>query len=119
MAGENEEGLVCGCDRIQPLAAGESCGCSPNVAFTCEEEAILGKMREVKNQVKSLADKMKDLRESFAPAGSPGSAERESEWEHLSGQLEELRGQWKVWETKLDEAIERKLIVLGHREMQT
>ncbi len=117
MAGENEEGLVCGCDRIPLMSEGENCGCSPNVAFTCEEEAILGKMREVKSQVRSLSDRMKELRETFS-AGSAGSAESESEWAQLSGQLEELRSQWKGWETKLDDAIERKLIMLGHREMQ-
>jgi hypothetical protein len=116
MIGENED-IACGCDRIPNLTEGENCGCSPNVAFTCEEEAILGKMREVKSRVRSLTDRMKDLRETFPSPGNAGSPESESEWTQLSSQLEELRGQWKVWETKLDDAIERKLIMLGHREM--
>jgi hypothetical protein len=116
MTGENED-IACGCDRIPTLTEGENCGCSPNVAFTCEEEAILGKMREVKNQVRSLTGRMNNLRETFSSPGNVGSPESESEWAQLSGQLEELRGQWKVWETKLDDAIERKLIALGHREM--
>jgi hypothetical protein len=117
MAGENE-GIVCGCDRIPSFSEGENCGCSPNVAFTCEEEAILGKMREVKSQVRLLADRMKELRETFGSDGGADSTEGESEWTQLSSQLEELRGQWKVWETRLDDAIERKLIMLGHREMR-
>jgi hypothetical protein len=117
MIGENEEGLVCGCDRISLSSEGENCGCSPNVAFTCEEEAILGKMREVKSQVRSVTDRMKELRETFSSSGTTDLAEGESEWAQLSGQLEELRGRWKIWEARLDDAIERKLIVLGHREM--
>lgn len=117
MAGEYED-IVCGCDRIPPVSEGENCGCSPNVAFTCEEEAILGKMRDVKSQVRSLTDKMNEIRETFGPQGITPSGESESELARLSGQLDELRSQWKVWETKLDEAIERKLIMLGHREMQ-
>lgn len=117
MVGEQGD-VVCGCERVPPQSEGENCGCTPNVAFTCEEEAILGKMREVKDQVRSLTARMKELRESFGPHGAPGPGEGESEWAQLSGLLEELRNQWKDWETRLDDAIEKKLIVLGHREMR-
>ncbi|HMK34537.1 MAG TPA: hypothetical protein VK463_05690 [Desulfomonilaceae bacterium] len=112
MAGEHEnQDVVCGCDRVAPVAEAQSCGCAPNVAFTCQEEAILGKMREMKSEVRNLANRMKEIRNSMD--------EHESmEWVRLSSQLEEMRSQWKVWETKLDDAIERKLILLGHREMQ-
>jgi tetrahydromethanopterin S-methyltransferase subunit B len=117
MIGEQED-VRCGCELAPPLSEVEECGCTPNVALTCQEEAILAKMREVKDQVRSLTARMKELRESFDPNGAPGSGEGESEWAQLTGQLEELRNQWKAWETKLDEAIERKLIILGHREMR-
>jgi len=80
--------------------------------LTCEEEAILGRMRELKEQVHPIAVRLRELQEQVSsPTGEPGS-----EWAALSTHLEDLRNQWTDWTAKLEAAIDRKLIALGHRE---
>lgn len=114
MSGQSEE--ICGCDLVQPVAGTEGCSCEPNVALTCEEELILGKMREIKTQVHSIMNRMKELKEAMPEIEVPGSAESQPELVQLLSQLEDLRNRWQEWETKLNEAIEKKLILLGHRQ---
>jgi hypothetical protein len=109
---------ACGCSPYPGPAEGESCkACSPNMAVTCEEVDILSRMREIKHEVRAVAGKLKDVRkhmgESFA---EPKTGSDGAEWHELSGQLEDLRSRWKEWEYRLQDAIERKLILLGHRE---
>lgn len=107
----------CGCNPVAPAAEGDVCGtCSPKLALSFEEEAVLGQMRALKDQVRPIADRMKQIREDLARSVDGDRAGLQSEWGELSGQLDSLRGQWKDWEVKLDEAIHRKLVMLGHRE---
>jgi hypothetical protein len=91
--------------------ATESIVCpSTKMALTYEEEVILGQMRAVKEQVRPIAERLKELQyvvEQFPQA--------EAEWKDLSTRMEGLRAQWKDWERKLEEAVEQKLITLGHR----
>lgn len=106
-------GAQCGCDPFPtPLSGGGCEGCSPNLVLTCEEESILANMREIKGQVRSIEDRLHEIHEhiSTAPEGHL------SEWNELSGQLQSLRDQWKDWTMKLDAAIDRKMVLLGHRE---
>jgi hypothetical protein len=98
--------------------AAEACvACAPKMVLTHEEEAILKTMREIKAQARPVSDKLKEIQGHLA---SPGEATDKhpsrEEFEELSGRLGELRAQWKQWEKRLDEAIENKLISLGHRE---
>ena len=110
--------IPCGCDPYSTQAEIESCGpCKPNQALTCEEETILAKMREVKVQARAVADRMKQIGPLAREGRSEGSANgEEAEWRELFHQLDELRNQWSQWQGRLEEAIERKLILLGHRE---
>jgi hypothetical protein len=105
----DQTGFVgCGCDPFPTPRAGGGCtGCSPNEVLTCEEETILARMRGIKDEVRPIAHKLRDIHQQVGQT---------SEWTELYGQLESLRSQWEAWEKKLEDAIEKKLIHLGHRE---
>lgn len=91
--------------------------CSPKMYLTYQEEAILAQMRGVKEQARAVSARLKGIQREFGgDDGGAAGAYGEAEWKTLRGQLDELRHQWKEWEHKLDEAIEQKLIALGHRE---
>ncbi|MGB6064103.1 MAG: hypothetical protein WBG50_04810 [Desulfomonilaceae bacterium] len=97
----------CGCDPFPDPKGGVCTACSPNEVLTCEEESILARMRGIKEEVRPIADKLRGIHNQVAQT---------SEWTELYGQLEALRRQWAEWEKKLEDAIEKKLIYLGHRE---
>jgi hypothetical protein len=109
---------ACGCYPFPAPASGGACmGCSPNMILTCEEETVLKRMREIKDQVGPIAAKLKQIQgEMKVTAEGAATNETESEWHMLTGQLEELRNQWRDWQILLESAIEKKLILLGHRE---
>jgi hypothetical protein len=98
--------------------AAEACvACAPKMVLTHEEEAILKTMREIKAQARPVSDKLKEIQGRLASAGeATDNRQPREEFEELSGRLEEMRTQWKQWEKRLDEAIENKLIMLGHRQ---
>lgn len=103
----------CGCDPFPAPAEGAACpGCHPSMVLTCEEEAILGRMRLIKEQVHPIADRLHELHGHL----SVSHGEHGSEWTELSAQLEDLRAQWREWSARLEDAIDKKLIALGHRE---
>jgi len=107
----------CGCDPYPAGAQEVGCeGCAPNMYMTCDEEAVLARMRELKDQVRPISLRMKEIEQSAEGSGSAGSREYGEEWSGLAGQLETFRSQWCEWEELLDAAIERKMILLGHRE---
>ena len=100
--------VACGCDPFPTPRGGGGCtGCSPNEVLTCEEESILARMREIKKEVRPIADKLRNFRHQVGQT---------SEWTELYGLLEALRRQWAAWQKKLEDAIEKKLLYLGHRE---
>jgi hypothetical protein len=110
-----------GCSCVPFPGSGQEEGvckpCSPNMTVTCEELNILSRMREIKHEARSIDQKMKDIRKHMAKPIEPAApAEPTPEWTDLSLQLEGLRANWKDWEHKLQEAIEQKLVLLGHRE---
>jgi hypothetical protein len=108
----------CACDPFPSPAGGQGCaGCSPNMILTCEEEAILAKMREIKAQVGPIADKLNIIQKDMGKSiGEFGPFDPESDWHALNDQLQNLRNQWQNWQVRLEEAINRKLVFLGHRE---
>ncbi len=118
MVNTTEEFIAdCGCNPVPPTGDGDVCGtCAPKLALSVEEEAVLTQMRALKERVRPIADRMKQIREDLAGSVEGDRTVLQSEWGELSGQLDALRGQWKEWEFKLDEAIHRKLVMLGHRE---
>jgi hypothetical protein len=85
--------------------------------LTCEEEAILAKMREIKEWARPITERLGEIRLQEG-AGSSGAAAGETDVElrSLVALLDEQRARWKEWQEKLEDAIERKLIFLGHRE---
>ncbi|MBI5250024.1 MAG: hypothetical protein HY912_11065 [Desulfomonile tiedjei] len=89
------------------------CGCGLKEVLTYEEESILAKMREIKEQVRPVAQKLKDVQ---AQMGRSAKIESAPEFAGVYAQIEELRREWQDWERKLEDAIERKLIMLGHRQ---
>ncbi len=90
----------------------EGCDCSPKQYLTCQEEAVLKQLKDVKEQARSVMDQMKEF---TSDSNFPADAEK-SKVRYLSERLDELRNRWSELEVKLDEAIEEKLVRLGHRE---
>jgi DNA repair exonuclease SbcCD ATPase subunit len=82
------------------------------MVLTCKEEQILGKMRELKSDVRTITERLSEIKGRFTNGGTP-------ELHSLSNRLDELRAEWRDWSAKLDEAIEHKLVMLGHRESKT
>lgn len=114
---ESENISECGCVPMEEL----NCDCSvcgTKDYLTAEEEFILGKLRSLKLQVRPITEKMKEITPNAGLNGISYS-DISPEWAKLSDQLLELRSQWHHWENRLDEAIESKLIALGHREPRT
>jgi predicted nuclease with TOPRIM domain len=105
--------VQCGCDPFPAPMDGQGCeGCSPNLILTCEEEAILANMREVKGQVRSIEDRLHAIKDHISkiPEGDG------SEWTELSSHLDKLRSEWEDWAAKLEAATDHKMVLLGHRE---
>lgn len=109
---------TCSCDPFPAAQAGAGCaGCAPTMAVTCEEVAILKNMRSIKDEVRTINDRLRAVRNKLdGSASGDDSFQHTGEWTDLTCQLDGLRTQWREWEQKLDEAIENKLIMLGHRE---
>ncbi len=109
---------ACGCTPFPAPADGGACtACSPHMILTCEEEAVLKRMREIKEQVGPIAARLKDIQTHMGvTAERAATNDTESEWRLLTNQLEQLRQQWQDWQVLLEAAIEKKLIFLGHRE---
>lgn len=107
----------CGCNPVAPEAEGNVCGtCAPKLALSVEEEAVLGQMRVLKDQVRPITGKMKQIEDDLAGSVTGDRTGLEAQWGELAKQLSVLRVEWKDWERKLDEAIHKKLVMLGHRE---
>jgi predicted nuclease with TOPRIM domain len=109
--------ISCGC--LSDNAGGPSepcCDCNTKMELTYEEEAILEKLRGIKAIVRPLVETLKGIELRRFDRIGIGVASVEEEWIRLSKELDELRTAWNEWEKKLEAAIERKLILLGHRE---
>jgi len=88
--------------------------CAPKLALTPDEEAILSRMRAIKSEARPIAQRLKYIEQSLSdPIGS--NSPDNPEWVLLSTELTRLRAIWRDWEARLEDAIERKLILLGHR----
>ncbi len=107
----------CGSGPIPPENVIIPCStCAPKMALTFEEEAILSRMRALKDEVRPIAARLKSLEAEIVLAEGYSRSILRNEWNQLSEELEEHRESWRSWERRLDEAIEKKLILLGHRE---
>jgi len=117
MAGESEYSYVaCGCEPETREVPADACDvCTPRVTLTADEEAILARMRAIKERVRPISARLSELHERFERApDEEASLEARAEWAELSIKLSEFRTQWNDWQGKLDQAIENKLVFLGH-----
>ncbi len=106
-----------GCQGLDLSDLGASCtSCAPKLALSYEEEAILGRMRSLKNEVRPLAARLKYLEAEISRENGYRLSILRRESTDLTQQLEDLRESWRQWSVRLDDATERKLILLGHRE---
>ena len=113
-------GNIGGCSPLgDPNSAAACSGCAPKMALSHEEEAILGRMRAVKNEVRPIAGRLKELESRIAVESGYLAALLKNEYSDLNRQLSELRQDWIEWSSRLEAATERKLILLGHREPPT
>jgi len=107
----------CGCVPFPAYAQASSCStCDQHDYVTHEEHAILTRMRALKKEVRFISLRLRDIEAGLGDHGATGSFEEPAEWGELGRRLESLRGEWREWERKLDDAIENKLIRLGHRQ---
>ena len=92
-------------------------GCPSNVTVTEQESWILKEMRDLKEQMRPVAQRLSELEDRIKKPVLPETEDqRNSEWAKLEGQMADLRKEWQKWQERLDEAIEQKLICLGHRK---
>jgi predicted nuclease with TOPRIM domain len=99
------------------MASPDDCGsCPSNEILTHDEEGILSELREIKETVRPLAKRLKVLEGRIKDPSRPVSDSARNEEAKLEGQMARLRHEWEQWEIKLDEAIEQKLICLGHHQ---
>ena len=91
--------------------------CAPKLALSYEEEAILGRMRDLKAEVRIISGAVKELDTRLFSAKGYLYDVWSKEREDLVLELEGLRETWREWTQKLDYATEQKLIRLGHREI--
>lgn len=74
-------------------------------------------MRNIKEQVRPIAARLTELEKRIKdPTLHQTEDERNAAWAKLEGQMAGLREEWEAWRNRLEEAIEQKLICLGHRE---
>jgi hypothetical protein len=89
------------------------CGfCEPKTILTMEEEVALAQMREIRNNAVPIMDRLSELKTQFSRLPEEGAS---AETKELQAQLEILRDHWRGWQQKLEQAIENKLIALGHK----
>ncbi|MFC1835698.1 hypothetical protein ACFL2Q_13345 [Thermodesulfobacteriota bacterium] len=107
-----------GCATVPTHPEGDPCAtCEPKTELTREEESILANLRDIKARIRPIGTRMKEIEENRISSTEHGlSEEEESEWNELFSSLERFRAEWDEWQVKLEAAIERKLIMLGHRE---
>jgi hypothetical protein len=105
-------------DASAASASADECGsCPSNEVLSSNEEWILSEMRAIKGAVSPIAKRLEELEGRIKdPPLAQTDSERNEEWAKLEGQMAELREEWEKWHTRLEEAIEQKLICLGHRE---
>jgi len=84
--------------------------------LTCEEEIVLGKLRGIKERVRSIEERLGQLQEYRGDFSHADAETYREEMKALGSELDELRTHWDNWEKRLDEATERKWVLLGHRE---
>jgi hypothetical protein len=100
---------------VGPFEGNIWCPCLPKEPLTPEEEAILAKMREIREQAHPITERLGRIRllSGASPADSIPEKDQD-EWNALSARLQDLRAEWKKWRKELEEANERKLVLLGH-----
>ncbi|MGC8602765.1 MAG: hypothetical protein ACP5VS_03650 [Desulfomonilaceae bacterium] len=107
----------CGCGADGRVTSDDSCcDCRMKMALTYEEEAILQKLRGIKSVVRPLLKKIKGYETLRSSAAGANQAAIEEEWVRLSQEFEGLRSAWNDLEIKLEKAIEKKWVSLGHHE---
>ena len=100
-----------GCNPFKEVSDDDpNCGCGLKEVITPEEESILARMREIKEQVRPVAGKLREVQAFIGKR-----TDQSPEFAGIFAQIEELRREWKEWEKKLQEAGDRKMIMLGHR----
>lgn len=76
---------------------------------TEEEKQALEELRRIKAIVREKKAQLRQLRAS-------GEVEKSSRIQQVESQLEELKGQWNVWESRRENAAKKRMILLGHEE---
>jgi hypothetical protein len=92
------------------------------VPLTRDEEAILARMREVKAEVATVKQRLKEIesKENFQIPGDVQDRDRVSEdqasWLEQTHLMSTLRQEWQKLEVKRQEAARFRMKILGHEE---
>jgi hypothetical protein len=110
--------VVSDVDSNTEAGSPDACGSCPSKEYLSRDEQwILSEMRAIKDAVSPIAKRLKELESRIKdPSLVESDSQRNDEWAKLEGQMAELRQEWEKWHVRLEEAIEQKLICLGHRE---
>jgi hypothetical protein len=107
----------CGCINDQEtVVSAACCECELKMELTFEEQGILDRLRQIKGVARSVISVIKELEQKRFDSDESGGISIEEEWFRLSQELEGLRASWSDLSRRLDEATERKWIMLGHRQ---
>ncbi|MFH0957453.1 MAG: hypothetical protein V1897_01990 [Pseudomonadota bacterium] len=107
----------CGSFVSDGVIGPEAClGCNQKMELTFEEQGILDHLRSIKQKARTAIAVIKDIEQRRFNQNMSDSVFIENEWLRLSRELEDLRLRWAEWSRRLDDATERKWIMLGHRK---
>ncbi len=107
----------CGCTNNQEtVLSAACCECKLKMELTFEEQGILDRLRQIKGAARNIIAVIKDLEQKRFETEGSRRISMEHEWHRLSQELEGLRASWADLTRRLDEATERKWIMLGHRQ---
>ncbi|MEJ2718173.1 MAG: hypothetical protein P8182_13720 [Deltaproteobacteria bacterium] len=116
---EENPGVSSRNSNVATVSSDDCESCLSNEILTHDEEGILSELREIKEAVRPLAKRLKVLEGRIKDPSRVVSDSALNEEAKLEEQMTQLRHEWDQWETKLDEAIEQKLICLGHHQPRT
>jgi hypothetical protein len=69
------------------------------------------------NAMRSIREKARELKEKMACCASKEAGGEGSEILGMRARLDELRREWRAWESKKDMAARERMILLGHEEV--
>ncbi len=68
------------------------------------------------NAMKSIKDRIRDLKMRLSKISASGRDEKAEEILNLEKEMAKLRDEWHEWEVNKEKAVRERMILLGHEE---